>query len=322
MMGKGNLTKLTDALHNEWNFTYDDSGNLLTATDPEGNTFAASYDSDGRLVEGRDAVGNVTRFMFDRFSRLTSVLNALNQESRVRVRLHGPPHANGQSLREYWRTGLRRQWECHRDIDANGKQTQYAYEVGNQLTQIADPAGGSTRFSYESAECSSCGVTVNLAALIDAKNAIWSYEYDSRSLGTQTRDPLGNTERLAYDARENLLAKTDSNGAAVRFDYDGNNRLVRKAYPDGAETRFGYDVNRNLVSASNQHVTYTFSYDALNRLTSVQDSRYSQPTQYTYDRAGRSQSDDRTGWWDYVLHIYAPWPRRVDHGPWRAINPV
>ena len=190
--------------------------------------------------------------------------------------------------------------------DANGKQTQYAYEVGNQLTQITDPAGGSTRFSYESAECSSCGVTANLAALIDAKNAIWSYEYDSRSLGTQTRDPLGNTEQFAYDARENLLAKTDSNGATVRFEYDGNNRLVRKAYPDGSETRFGYDVNGNLVSASNQHVTYTFSYDALNRLTSVQDSRYSQPTQYSYDRAGRRKSDDGTGWRDtsytYTLH--------------------
>ena len=60
------------------------------------------------------------------------------------------------------------------------------------------------------------------------------------------------------------------------------------------------------VSASNQHVTYTFSYDALNRLTSVQDSRYPQPTQYTYDRAGRRKTmtgpDGGITSYTYTLH--------------------
>ena len=111
--------------------------------------------------------------------------------------------------------------------------------------------------------------------------------FDFRGLPTIESNASGSALRAVYDGRGNLVRSSQPDLRTVRFEYDALGRLTSRTYPDGAADTFSYDAQGNIVSAQNQHVTYTFSYDGLSRPTSVRDSRFDATIRYEYDRAGR-----------------------------------
>jgi RHS repeat-associated protein len=83
------------------------------------------------------------------------------------------------------------------------------------------------------------------------------------------------------------VQKTDGNGNVATFEYDAASQLLRKAFSDGTGVRFSHDAAGNRTAAANQHLTLSYTYDELNRVTSVTDSRFQKTIRYSYDRLGR-----------------------------------
>lgn len=111
-----------------------------------------------------------------------------------------------------------------------------------------------------------------------------------------TTDALGNTTRYGYSAPGHVERRIDANGSVTTFDYDAAGQLVRKAFSDGTDVRFIYDAAGNLVTAGGPHVWYSFTYDELNRMTSMTDSRFGKTIRYSYNRLGqRTEMTDPDG---------------------------
>lgn len=79
-----------------------------------------------------------------------------------------------------------------------------------------------------------------------------------------------------------MIFKRDRNGNTITYTYDSLNRMTAKRYPDGTSTTFSYDLNGNIITASNPDVSYTFIYNALNRIVSVTNTTIGKTVNYAY----------------------------------------
>ena len=198
-----------------------------------------------------------------------------------------------------------------RVTDALGQVTSYGYdEVGNRITQT------------------------------DANSHATSYVYDQLGRRTRRILPLGQSESYTYDAAGNVATRTDFNGKTTTYAYDAANRLLSKT-PDAsfhaAAVTFTYDTNgerasmtdpsgttnyyydtqgrldqknfmlysydqaSNVTQIQSGLLTVNYSYDALNRLSTVRESN-SGTTSYSYDNVGNLAT---VTYPNGVVHTYA-----------------
>src|SRR5262249_17015915 len=71
------------------------------------------------------------------------------------------------------------------------------------------------------------------------------------------------------DELGNLTRTTDANGQAIVYQYDQLSRLTRVIYPDGSTVDYTYDPAGNLLTMHDASGWQLYTYDALDRLTSV-----------------------------------------------------
>ncbi len=259
---KGNMTSMTDAKGQISKFVYDQYNDLTSMTDPLGATTKYTYDVVGNMTSQTDAQGNVTTFTYNSLNQLISVTDPLGNTSAYTYDADG----NKASLK-----------------DANGNTTYYAHRYNGQVNQITDALGKITAFSYGTAGCPSCGGGVDkLTAVTDAKSNVTSFQYDTTGHLIKETDPMGYITLYTYDSNGNLATKTDANGNRISYSYDALNRLTERIYPDGSGDAFAYDARGNITYAGNGYIAYNFTYDSLNRPTSVTDSN-NRTIQYTYD---------------------------------------
>ena len=259
---RGNRTSATDAKNNVTRFVYNQSNDLITITDPLGAVTTLSYDAAGNLVRTEDPQGGVTEYFYDTRRQLMRTRDPLGNITAYSY----DPNGNPASM-----------------TDGNGNTTTYAYNYHGQVTQSTDALGGVTALLYGGTGCPSCGGGADkLTALTDAKQQTTTFEYDTLGRLITETDPLGRATSSAYDSRGNLIAKTDALGQTIVYRYDELNRLREKSYPDGGSDLFEYDARGNLTRTENSVISYTFTYDALNRLIEVTDSD-NRTVQYTYD---------------------------------------
>jgi RHS repeat-associated protein len=259
---KGNVNSVTDAKNQMTAFTYDLYNNLTSMIDPLGAVTIFAYDAAGNMTTKTDSQGNVTTFTYNSRNQLTSVTDPLGNTTTYTY------DANGNKASA---------------TDANGNTTYFAYRYNGQVKKITDALGKITTLSYGSSGCPSCGGGVDkLTAVTDAKSNATSFEYDKAGHLIKATDPLGYITPYAYDSNGNLSTKTDANGNTITYSYDAINRLTQKIYPDGSGDAFQYDARGNVTYAGNGYIAYNFTYDSLNRVTSVTDSN-SRTIRYTYD---------------------------------------
>lgn len=127
--------------------------------------------------------------------------------------------------------------------------------------------------------------------------------FDQFGKPTQVADSTGSTTSFTYDRavepRGLLTSVTDSVGGTISASYGPDGQVMQQSLPGGVELRIGYDANRTptsrtyvrtsdgvvisqsaaLENSSGQMVTHAtpaaskrYNYDALGRLTNVQDS--------------------------------------------------
>lgn len=262
---RGNVTKIINPLGQATIFTYDTAGNLASVTDPAGAITSYTYDAAGNMLSQTDASGAVTRYEYNAKNQLVKVTDPQGNVTAYTY------DANGNKLSQ---------------TDANGNTTTYEYNYKGQLTKTTDALGNVTTYAYSGSGCASCGGgTDKLVALSDANGNSTGYQYDSLGKLASETDPLGNITSYSYDAKGNLTGKTDGNGNTIRYTYDGNGRLLKKSYPDGTEETYTYDVRGNILTVANQHMGYSFTYDAAGKVTKITDST-GKAISYTYDAAG------------------------------------
>ncbi len=262
-LSASNMTVITDALGRVVTHTYSNRNVLVAAEDAAGRALRAQ-DANFRPTYTADANGNVTQQTWS---------------------------ANGANLTQA--------------VDAAGNRTRMVYDNRNHLLSATDARGYTTTYSYQgnlliTTTDALSGTVVNaynaqnLLARVVAHGITTTYGYDSLGQQTVMTDALGNITRFGYDAIGRRVAITDANGVVTRYQYDALSRLlaVTESFTTTAGlnpaaynvvTRYGYDAvgNRTVVTDARGYTT-TYTYDALNRLTSERDP-LGNTTRYGYD---------------------------------------
>ena len=254
-------------------YGYDSYGNPNSIRMPLSISSVPEYDAAGRLKSVKDALGRITSYAYDKNDNLES------------------------------------------STDPGNHTTQYDYDSNDNLTSITNAKGGETSLSYDYdtdwlTSVSFAGASKNysynsdgtLASFQKPDGTTLNYSYDN--LGRVKDDGINTYSYDSQTLRLTSITDKDS-GKKLSLGYDGFGRVTNTSY-NGHSNSYGYDDNGNCTNVNNT----TYSYDKLNRLTSVKfsgktitytyrkDSQLSEVnysnglmiTTYGYDAAGRLTS--------------------------------
>nr|GID38456.1 hypothetical protein Aca09nite_49620 [Actinoplanes campanulatus] len=260
---------------------YDDAGNPLKQTTPNGGVITWRYDDDGRPVSITEPRGNVagadpdaytTRYAYDPAGNLETTTDPLGNVTRTAY------DANNQVVSV---------------TDPKSQITRYTYDAADRLASVLGPdASGeqqSTRYTYDA--------NGNVIKRTDPLGRVSSLEYDRAGRAIVSTDPLGRRREMVYDADSNLIEQVtarqvDSDqpdrpdpirpARTIFYTYDNLNRLIAKRMgADGFTYTFGYDAKNRLVSSADPGGVQDRVYDRTGRLTEVQ--RGAEVFTYGYD---------------------------------------
>ena len=207
-----------------------------------------------------------------------------------------------------------------RTVDANGKETRFAYYQNGDLARVTEPTGLITEYQYDA-----LGRKTTETQKSDTfpNGVTTTYTYDSRGraisvIGPVTTDAVTGAQHQLhvvneYDDDGNIITLTanDTQDPAAqritRTEYDEYNRPAKVTDAEGNETSYGYDRFGNKTSMVDANgVRYDYAYTAQNKIAEVRlrDWRGDPPGSpgtvtgdylvlhsYSYDHAGRLASD-------------------------------
>jgi RHS repeat-associated protein len=245
-----NMLSVANGLNVLTSFAYDSLNRRTAELDAYGTalqrTLTTMYDLDDKVTASIDALGYRTTYGYDSLNRCTTVQDA---GGGIATTVYDPDN-NVVNM-----------------IDQLGHKTTYVYDSLNRRTQTIDSLGGTVTLSYDAND--------NLVALTDPVNNQTQWQYDALDRKIQETDPLSNSTTYAHDTADRLTSSTDRNGQRIAYSYDLLNRETGETWYNSSGSQvnaltFTCDPNNNLLAAANNAATNTMSYDALDRLSSVQ----------------------------------------------------
>ncbi|MBI1746366.1 MAG: VCBS repeat-containing protein [Acidobacteria bacterium] len=300
--GRGNLCRVTDALGNKTEYTYNSRGQVLTIInkDAAGTPLATTnytYNARGNLQTVRDPLNRPTTFSY------------LNDD--------GTEDLTGN---------------IRRVTDAGSRETRHSYDAMNRLTKVCDATNptclaqqtGITQYFYRPLDLN-CNPVVGTSATdlifgikdannTDASNKCTRLDYDGLNRLKTVTNPLGNQRAYEYDKAGNLTQATNARGQTITYTYDAANQLTSKNVAGSRLTCYSYDLVGNLTSVKSKVSTtctdpnatfesgVSFESDLINRRTRAQtlSSTSGQPVtdiRYSYDPNGNRETmtDPQTG---------------------------
>jgi RHS repeat-associated protein len=275
------LTEVTDQTGAVTTFAYDERHNLVEMRDPLGNRAVfAEYDVNGRLIAITDARGIRTGFNHDVTGREEIITDGLGHATRVVYDDSGHVTSRETSVTidgTAVLAGTQYQYDAQGNettvVDPDGIRADGAYEEGNLLEEIVDPAGLRLRTvrTYDARG--------EMLTQIDPAGTEISFAYDARGNLTGLSGGANGATAITYDAAGQPLTGTDALGNKRRLAYDSSGRVVREEQLDPAGSvltrlEYTYDANGNRLTATElrtvdgvqQLLTTRFAYDARNRL--------------------------------------------------------
>jgi RHS repeat-associated protein len=264
-------------------FTYDSLKRLLSATNPESGTVSyTSYDANGNLLSKTDARAITTNYMYDALNRLT---NRSYQND---------PSSTAAVSYTYDATGVSNSKGRLTQVNSTVSTTNYTgYDALGRVT-------GSSQTTNQQAYTFAYGYNL--------MGALTSETYPSGRAITIAYDPAGRvngvtgtgnktyTSLINYAPQGAVSSMTMGNNLVESTAF--NNRLQPTSIDLGSLATLGYtygttnnngNVQTQTISAPSFGVTQSYSYDALNRLTSVNESGMWSQT-YGYDPYGNRTS--------------------------------
>lgn len=281
---QGRLVRVTDPKGLDTVYSYNAFGDLVQLTSPDTGVTTHAYDSAGNRIASTDADGRRTIYAYDALNRLTGIgyadlaldvvytydstaASCASDETFAMGRLSRMTDGSGST--EYCHD---RRGHLVRKVQAtNGPTltTRYAHTSAGRLASITYPSG--VRVDYaRNALGQPTGVTVTTVAGAQSL------------LSHVTWYPFGPAAELTY-----------GNGRTLKRSLNRNYQpgFIEDTAPGGLSLGYGFDAVGNLAalrqSDQAEPPLRTFDYDALNRLTAVNDGATGTPLQgYAYDATG------------------------------------
>ncbi|EYF01095.1 PAAR-like domain-containing protein [Chondromyces apiculatus] len=264
--GTGVLTRVTQPDGGCWSFRYTSKERLREIENPLGEVYAFTYDAAGRLVTERTFDGRVLRYGYTKAGHLARIdypdgsFRAFNHDRLGNIILEHssdgmatyPRDALGRMLAAVVEEGERKVVTMF-ERDAFGrivterqgdKAVRFAYDARGRRTKRVLPNGATTHYAH------------------DALDALVGVEHDGYRLDIE-RDVLG---------RERWRGSVGG-PVSIQSQYDAMDRLIEQQVAASAP---GTEIAKSVI-------TRAWSYDALGRVTQIQDGRWGATT-YRYDR--------------------------------------
>jgi RHS repeat-associated protein len=240
------LTKTTDALARETTRTYDAAGNLKEQKDPAGRTTTYTYDAGNRLKEVKysDTATKPITYTYDADGNVTEMKDG-----------------TGTTTRKY--DELDRLTES---TNGNSETVKYAYDLGNETTEIVYPNSKVAIQSFDKAG--------RLEAVKDWLGNETKFSYNRDSMPKGTTFPAASTDKDSYEfnAADQLTKTTMARGeealASISYARTAAGQLesaTQKGLPGAEEAKYGYDQAERMTSGAGG----SFEYDAANNPTKV-----------------------------------------------------
>ncbi len=301
----GQLAQLRDGEGNVIRLAYDRNYELTQLTGASGQQYNYSYDSLGNLTTIEDPLRRITALTHSSsFNDLTLVIDARNNG------IDYDYDSSGNLTAITYEDGTTESFT----YDASGNVLTWTNRRGDTVTYSYDSRGQLTSKDYSNTpEANDCTYVYddagNLISATDASSMIamtydpstdwltridypggyfFTFEYDNVGRRTQRTDQNDNVVKYIYDTVGQLGQMTDGNDALiVDYDYDAGGRLSRKTLGNGVYTNYEYDNAGRLTHLINHGSDasvisrFDYTYDASGRRTSITtlDGTYS----YDYD---------------------------------------
>ena len=315
----GKLIAVTSPANRTVSFSYGSNNKISTLTDAIGRTVAYAYDSSGNLISVTNPAGQITRYTYDSEHHLVSIVdangvtrltNTYNADAQITqqvsdgrlyrylytnayTRVQGP---NGRYVYHYFNDN----GNTIRRINQLNENVYYSYDENSQLTQITDPRGNITRYTYDtlgniSSETDADNRTTTfqthavygvLTHVTDSLGRVTQYNYNTQGKLIQKIDALGNTTSFSYNAQGQVIETTDEAGKRNTLIYNSAGDLISISNARGDTTQFEYDAvgrRTRLIDPLGNAITY--QYDVLDRVVS-QSNALGESVSFVYDATG------------------------------------
>lgn len=186
--------------------------------------------------------------------------------------------------------------------NALSQVTSYdSYDATGRLTQMTDPNGLATSFSYDTRG----NLLTVTQTPVSGTPRVTTMTYDSASQLETMSTPDGLTLTYTYDAAHYLRTVTDNFGNRIDYDYDAMGNLKDEdTYDPGSILKraldYAYDLNNRLDTVTNGGFITDLTIDLVGNLSNEVDPKLAS-TQHAYDALNRLDQtiDALTGVIDY-----------------------
>ena len=290
--GQSALTQVTDPKGLATTYTLNGFGELTTQVSPDTGTTTMTVDSAGNVLTRQDARSVTATFTYDALNRVsTASYPAVGADPAETVTYTHDSCTNGvgrlcsiadkTGTTSYAYDVRGRVTSKSQVMESLTQTVSYAYNTAGQLSTITTPSGQTIAYGYQNNRPVSVtvnGVTVLSGAAYEPFGPIggWTwgnststtpnlhiriYDLDYRTTSVSTDQPQSGTT---------AICRWD-------FTWDGASRITALTVPTSSTNSFSYD------------------YDALDRLTSVTPTGSSQLYGFTYDKVGNRLTSVMSG---------------------------
>jgi RHS repeat-associated protein len=318
----GNLVKTIDPLGRETRSSYDARNRLMSTTLPDLSVQQTGYDLDnnpirstdanqqssqsaldarGRRIAEMDALGNRTRFVYDPANQLVAQIDAKGQVTRYAYDAVGRRVLVTDAQGNVTRTEYDKNGNVIASIDPLGNRTEVKFDLRDRQVKVFDANNfvNGTPIANPKATVTAYDAVGNVLSVTDPLGNKTSYVYDRLNRLTTETNQLNQSRLFAYDENGNRVRVSDRNNQVRTFEFDGLNRQTRERWIGVSNSVLrditsSYDAAGQLTRLSDLDATYTFGYDLMGRLKSVDNAGSPGVTPvlltYGYDRNGNLNS--------------------------------
>ncbi|MFD0894008.1 hypothetical protein ACFQ5Q_10265 [Luteolibacter ambystomatis] len=252
--------RITDALGNSIQISYDAAGQMTRYKDLDGAVFEFIYDEVGQLVEQRFPLGYKKTIERDSFGRVIRAREMDGRESR------------------YDYTADNRLAKTSND----GVEWSYQYDAEGNFTGLLRDGKAWQKIEREKNAETGGEIVKN----INAKGDESVIQLDSKGNMVKEIDPLGQKTQYKRDALGQLAGWEDGRGSTVDLQRDPLGRISGVDTGGGPGIKMTYDQTGRLRERKTGEQDIRYDYDKEGRLVKI-DYGKGQTVDYTYDRYGR-----------------------------------
>ena len=325
------LTYFEDRMGNVSRYAYNGLRQLTSTTDALGRSTSFAYCACGSLEQVIDALGGVTRFEHDQQGNRTLIESPggtqrvlMEYDSLGRMafvddmtttrtfnynhqgQLRSVTGPEGAMMERYFDA----QGDLVRETDVEGQDWTAIYDRLGRILQSTDPDSKVNKWKYDAK---------GLIESTDAMNRTTTYTRDVRGLATYQRLPGGLWESVRR-SRAGDIDRLDTGSKTIYFSRDLFGRVIQRSDRNYQTlATYAYDRLGRLTRETKGWIPLDYEYDAVGNLLKIKRGYNSSDIVYSYDALNRltSMTDDiGTTQFGYTADGFLT----SETGPWSGVN--